>query len=94
MSTDKPPPPPDDPWSSVTFAGAEREQLRVWSRLPLRRKLEALEEMCDLARRTVASRQRRGLPYIDPFTGEAVKPAPVADAAAVREDPPASEKRG
>jgi hypothetical protein len=55
----------------------------------LRRKLEALEEMCDHARRTLASRQRRGLPYIDPFTGEAVVPGPPADAV-VREEPPGS----
>ena len=82
-------PPSDVAWSSGTFAGAEREQLRVWSRLPLRRKLEALEEMCDHARRTLASRQRRGLPYIDPFTGEAVVPGPPADAV-VREEPPGS----
>lgn len=57
-------------WDACTFKGAEREQLRVWSRLPLRRKLLALEEMCDLAGETLAWRKSRGLPYIDPETGE------------------------
>lgn len=71
-----PPPPSNDSidWSRCTFEGSEREQLRVWSRLPLRRKLEALDEMCDLARRTLESRSRRGLPYIDPSTGQLVGP--------------------
>ncbi|MGI8820243.1 MAG: hypothetical protein ACR2ID_05155 [Chthoniobacterales bacterium] len=61
-------------WDQCTFEGSERAQLIVWSRLPLRRKLEALEEMCDHARATIASRQRAGLPYFDPETGELVKP--------------------
>lgn len=37
-------------WESCTFEGSEREQLRVWSRLPLRRKLMALEEMGETGR--------------------------------------------
>ena len=82
-------------WSACTFEGAEREQLRVWSRLPLRRKLEALEEMCDHARRTLEERKRRGLPYIDPFTGEAVHPRwkPSAEGR-VKEDPPGTPQSG
>jgi hypothetical protein len=68
-----------------SFAAVERDQLRVWSRLSLRQKLEALDEMCDHARRTIFSRKKRGLPYIDPFTGEAVSPAANAT---VNEDPP------
>ncbi len=59
-------------WERCTFEGAEREQLRVWSRLPLREKLLALEAMCDHARATIAWRKARGLPYIDPTTGELV----------------------
>jgi hypothetical protein len=90
VTSGKSPSHPDDAWSSATFAGAEREQLRVWSRLPLRRKLEALEEMCEHARRTLASRRDRGLPYIEPFTGEAVGPRPPAETA-VREDLPGDE---
>jgi hypothetical protein len=60
-------------WESCTFEGSEREQFRVWSRLPLRRKLMALEEMGDLAGRMLEWRKARGLPYIDPDTGELVK---------------------
>jgi hypothetical protein len=60
-------------WESCTFEGSEREQLRVWSQLPLRRKLMALEEMGDLARKMLEWRKSRGLPYIDPATGELVK---------------------
>jgi hypothetical protein len=63
-------------WKSCTFEGSEREQLRVWSHLPVRRKLMALEEICDLARKTIEWRKSRGLPYIDPFTGEFVKGIP------------------
>ena len=59
-------------WDSCTFEGSEREQLRVWTYLPLRQKLMALEEMCDLAEKMLAWRKARGLPYIDPDTGEAV----------------------
>jgi len=61
-------------WETCTFEGAEREQLRIWSRLPLRQKLLAVEEMCDLARKSVDWRISQGLPYIDPATGDLVKP--------------------
>lgn len=80
-------PAPD--WSSGTFAGSEREQLRIWSRLTVRQKLQALDEMCALARRSLAERKRRGLPYIDPDTGLAVRFAPL-----VQEDPPADRVPG
>jgi hypothetical protein len=60
-------------WESCTFEGSEREQLRVWSRLPLRRKLMALEEMGDLATKMLDWRKARGLPYIDPDTGVLVR---------------------
>jgi hypothetical protein len=60
-------------WELCTFEGAEMEQLRVWSSLPLREKLLALEEMCDHARATIAWRKAKRLPYFDPFTGELVK---------------------
>lgn len=60
-------------WEACTFEGLEREQFRVWSRLPLRRKLMALEEMGDLASKMLEWRKSRGLPYIDPDTGELVK---------------------
>jgi hypothetical protein len=76
---------PQIDWESCTFEGAEREQLRRWSRLPLRNKLQALEEMCDHARATIAWRRREGLPYIDPYTRQLVP----GRAAVVREEPPA-----
>ncbi len=60
-------------WSLCTFEGAEREQLRRWVALPLRAKLEALEELCDQSRRMIAWRRERGLPYFDPVTGELVR---------------------
>ena len=63
-------------WESCTPEGWEREQFRVWSRLPLRRKSMALEEMGDLAGGMLAWRKAPGLPYIDPTTGEAMKPGP------------------
>ncbi len=62
-------------WSLCTYAGAEREQLRRWSKLSLRAKLEAVEEMGDLAANFLNWRKARGLPYIDPDTGQAVRPA-------------------
>jgi hypothetical protein len=86
--------PADDPsvdWSSGTSAGSELEQLRVWSALPLRRKLDALEEMCDHARRTLEQRKKRGLPYIDPFTDRLIPGRPVTgreSTARVAEEPP------
>ena len=69
-------------WESCTFEGAEREQLRRWSQLPLRNKLQALEEMCDRARATIEWRRRQGLPYIDPSNRQLV-----AGGAVVREEP-------
>jgi hypothetical protein len=66
---------PGDPparFASIPALISEREQLRVWSALPLRRKLEALEEMCDLAQRSLERRKRLGLPHIDPFSNALV----------------------
>lgn len=73
---------PQIDWDSCTFEGAEREQLRRWSRLPLRNKLEALEGMCDQARATIAWRRRQSLPYIDPHTRQLV-----AGGVVLREEP-------
>ncbi|HEY1661152.1 MAG TPA: hypothetical protein VGI03_01925 [Verrucomicrobiae bacterium] len=39
----------NDPWQSVTWDGARREQLRRWQKLSLREKMEAVEEMGLLA---------------------------------------------
>ncbi|HLP07563.1 MAG TPA: hypothetical protein VK178_05320 [Opitutaceae bacterium] len=82
------PPPAPEPidWSLCTFEGAEREQLRRWSRLPLRRKLEALDEMSEFALRTLEARRKAGKPYIDPDTGEPV--AGTCQPASTVEEPP------
>ncbi len=62
-------------WSQCTSKGSETAQLRVWMKLSLREKLEALETLGDLSRSFLAQRQKAGLPYIDPHTGKAVRPA-------------------
>jgi hypothetical protein len=36
-------------WDSCTWEGARREQLRHWSKLTLREKLKAVEEMGEVA---------------------------------------------
>lgn len=43
----------DDPidWSMTTWEGSRREQIRRWRRLTVRERLEALDEMTDLAER-------------------------------------------
>lgn len=69
------PPSPDIDWDLCTAEGSQIDQLRRWSALTLHQKLEALDEMCTHARRTLESRRRRGLPYIDPHTGELIDPA-------------------
>ena len=63
---------PNIDWSLCTPEGQELDELRRWSALPPMAKLRALEEMCDHSRATIASLQRRGLPYFDPHTGELV----------------------
>lgn len=62
-------------WSQCTSKGSEIAQLRVWMKLPLRAKLEALEALSELSLRFLEQRKKAGLPYIDPYTGEAVPPA-------------------
>lgn len=61
-------------WSLCTWKGSRREQHRSYLALPFRQKLELLQEMCDFARGMMASRRRRGLPYVDPQTGGVVRP--------------------
>ncbi len=73
-------------WSLCTFEGAEREQLRRWSLLPMRAKLEALDEMSEFALRTLENRRKAGLPYIDPDTGDPV--AGTRQPAGAVEEPP------
>jgi hypothetical protein len=61
-------------WEQCTAEGSERAQLLVWMKLSVRQKLAAVEEMSERSRRWLARRQREGLPYFDPATGELVKP--------------------
>jgi hypothetical protein len=60
-------------WSLCTWRGSRLQQHREFRALPFRRKLEVIEEMADLGRKTLEWRKSRGLPYIDPDTGELVK---------------------
>ena len=64
---------PDDEakidWSLGTWEGSRRAQHKAFLALSLRQKLEALEEMADLARRFQQERKSKGLPYISE-TGE------------------------
>jgi hypothetical protein len=50
----------DNLWDSCTWEGARREQLRRWSKLTLREKLKAVEEMGKVAAHF--SKQRRTQP--------------------------------
>jgi hypothetical protein len=60
-------------WSTTTWKGHRLQQHREFLALPFRRKLEVVEAMCDFVRMTLEWRKSRGLPYIDPTTGELVK---------------------
>ena len=58
----------------MTGKGSRLQQHREFYALPFRRKLEIIEEMENFGRKTLEWRKSRGLPYIDPETGEAVRP--------------------
>jgi hypothetical protein len=60
-------------WEQCTASGSEIAQLRVWMGLSLREKLEATERLSELSSKFIAQRKKAGLPYIDPYTGEAVR---------------------
>jgi len=62
-------------WEEFSPEGSVLAEVIVWSGVSIRQKLEALEELCDMGRRSIENRKRLGLPYIDPDTGEAVRPA-------------------
>jgi hypothetical protein len=63
-------------WSLCTWEGSRRAQHQSFSALTLREKLEAVEEMADLARRFEEERKRHGLPYTSIETGERVPASP------------------
>lgn len=75
-------------WSLTTWEGSRRAALRDWMKLTLTEKWTAVEEMADFARATMEMRRQRGLPYIDPYTGERVH-----GRAIVCEEPPAASER-
>jgi hypothetical protein len=74
---------PEIDWSLTTWKGNRLQQHREFYKLPFRRKIELLEEMADHARATIAWRKAKGLPYIDPYSGERVPGALIT-----REEPP------
>jgi len=63
----------DIQWDECTSQGADRAYIREALRWTIRQCLECLNDMCDLARSMIAERQKKGLAYIDPYTGECVK---------------------
>lgn len=77
---------PEIDWSLTTWKGARRKQHQKFQAIPFSRKLEILEEMNREALATIESRRARGLPYIDPYTGERVA------GSLVREEPPENRK--
>ncbi|MFN2507512.1 MAG: hypothetical protein ABR589_01930 [Chthoniobacterales bacterium] len=75
---------PDEPgidWSVTTWKGSRRKQHEEYRAIPFSRKLEIIEEMNRFALATLQERRARGLPYIDPYTGDRVS------GASVREEP-------
>ena len=59
-------------WSSTTWEGSRRTQIRDWAKLTLLQKLQAAEELEALGRFILAKRKARGEPYINPDTGTLV----------------------
>jgi hypothetical protein len=64
-------------WSLCTWEGARRAQHRAFLALSFREKLEAVEEMSDVARHFEEQRRQKGLPYTSIETGEYVSGVPV-----------------
>ena len=63
-------------WSLTTWEGSHRAELRDAMSMSLLEKLNAVEDMCIWAEKMIAQRRAKGLPYIDPETGDLVKPEP------------------
>ncbi len=53
-------------WAQCTSEGSEEAELRVWMSLTIREKLAAVEEMAEFSRSVQRSRERRGLPCLNP----------------------------
>lgn len=69
-------------WSASTWEGARGEKLRRWRQLSLHQKLDAVDQLNELGATLIAARKAKGLPYIDPKTGERIPKQSVAEDAA------------
>ena len=58
-----------------TFDGARLQNHRQFQALSFGEKLTVIEGMNEVAVRLLEHRKRRGLPYLDPYTGELIYPA-------------------
>ncbi|MDQ8182442.1 hypothetical protein [Pelagicoccus sp. SDUM812005] len=66
-------------WQNGTWTGSRLEQLKRWRALPLKAKLDALDDLLSFSGKMLQARQAKGLPY-------ATNPQ-VASTAAVSEAP-------
>jgi len=66
-------------WSLTTWKGSRRRQHQEFWAIPFSRKLEIIEEMNRHSLATLEERRKRGLPYIDPYTGARVPGTRVAE---------------
>jgi hypothetical protein len=64
---------PEPEWSSTTWEGSRIAQLRDWAKMSLFQKLKFAEELEASGMAMIDRRKARGLPYIDPDTGELVR---------------------
>lgn len=69
-------------WSSATWEGARKEELRRWRKLSLREKLDAVDELNAIGGSLIDARRAKGLPYVDPNTGERVTKRQIAEQSA------------
>lgn len=80
---------PDDSidWSLTTWKGSRASQLRDWAKLSLLEKFRAVEAMEKEGLKAIAQRRARGLPYIDPDSGELVSGAEARRLSTASEEP-------
>ena len=61
-----------DAWSNGTWEGSRIEELKRWRALPLKAKLEALDQLRSLGDQLLERRKKAGSPYIDPSTRQLI----------------------